>query len=172
MAERNPYLPYPVRIDDVVVETDDRNIKSFRLVFLNEEDERAFEYSPGQFAELSLAGKGEIPIGIASSPTEKGHLLFSVNKGRSRHHGPTQHAARRCHGRAGAFGKRLSHGKVRGKARRIHRRRVRIHDAALHDPIHVARRQPGSFRRDHRHLRGQKAGPALVCRGSKGLGRP
>jgi len=80
MAERNPYLPYPVRIDEVIVETDDRNIKSFRLVFMNEDDEKAFQYTPGQFAELSLAGKGEIPIGIASSPTEKGHLLFSVNK--------------------------------------------------------------------------------------------
>ncbi len=77
---RNPYLPYPVRIDQVTVETDDRNLKSFRLVFLNAEDEKAFAYTPGQFAEISLAGKGEIPIGIASSPTEKGHLLFTVNK--------------------------------------------------------------------------------------------
>jgi NAD(P)H-flavin reductase len=80
VAVRNPYLPYPVRIDEVIVETDDRNIKSFKLVFLNGEDEEHFQYSPGQFAELSLAGKGEIPIGIASSPTEKGHLLFTVNK--------------------------------------------------------------------------------------------
>jgi NAD(P)H-flavin reductase len=77
---RNPYLPYPVRIDQVTVETDDRNLKSLSLVFLNPEDEQAFVYTPGQFAELSLAGKGEIPIGIASSPTEKGHLLFTVNK--------------------------------------------------------------------------------------------
>jgi NAD(P)H-flavin reductase len=35
---------------------------------------------PGQFAMLSLAGFGEIPIGIASSPTEEGHLLFTVNR--------------------------------------------------------------------------------------------
>jgi sulfhydrogenase subunit gamma (sulfur reductase) len=80
MTGRNPYLPYPVRIDQVTVETDDRNLKSFRLVFLNPDDEAAFQYTPGQFAELSLAGRGEIPIGIASSPTEKGHLLFTVNK--------------------------------------------------------------------------------------------
>jgi NAD(P)H-flavin reductase len=79
-AVKNPYLPYPVRIDQVIVETDDRNIKSFRLVFLSREDEEAFQYTPGQFAELSIAGKGEIPIGIASSPTERGHLLFTVNK--------------------------------------------------------------------------------------------
>jgi NAD(P)H-flavin reductase len=76
----NPYLPYPVRIDRIVTETEDRNIKTFKLVFLNPEDEKKFAYHPGQFAELSIAGKGEIPIGIASSPTEKGFLLFTVNK--------------------------------------------------------------------------------------------
>ncbi len=76
----NPYLPYPVRIDQIITETEDRNIKTFKLVFLNPEDEKKFAYHPGQFAELSIAGKGEIPIGIASSPTEKGFLLFTVNK--------------------------------------------------------------------------------------------
>ncbi len=76
----NPYLPYPVRIDNITVETEDRNLKTFKLVFLNPEDEKRFTYKAGQFAELSVAGKGEIPIGIASSPTEKGYLLFTVNK--------------------------------------------------------------------------------------------
>ncbi len=80
MNGKNPYLPYPVRIEKITVETDDRNLKSFKLTFLRKEDEEAFQYTPGQFAELSLAGKGEIPIGIASSPTERGHLLFTVNK--------------------------------------------------------------------------------------------
>jgi NAD(P)H-flavin reductase len=76
----NPYLPYPVRIDQIITETEDRNIKTFKFIFLNPEDEKKFIYHPGQFAELSIAGKGEIPIGIASSPTEKGFLLFTVNK--------------------------------------------------------------------------------------------
>jgi len=76
----NPYLPYPVRIEEIITETDDYNLKSFKLVFLNEEHERQFHYIPGQFCEISIAGKGEIPIGIASSPTEKGFLLFTVNK--------------------------------------------------------------------------------------------
>jgi len=76
----NPYLPYPVRIDEVITETEDRNLKTFRFVFLNPEDEKKFSYIPGQFAELSIAGKGEIPIGIASSPTEKGYVTFTVNK--------------------------------------------------------------------------------------------
>ncbi len=76
----NPYLPYPVRIDKVITETEDRTLKTFKLVFLNPEDEERFVHKAGQFAELSIAGKGEIPIGIASSPTEKGYLLFTVFK--------------------------------------------------------------------------------------------
>ena len=76
----NPYLPYPVRIDEIVTETEDRNLKTFKFVFMNEGDEEKFAYTPGQFGELSIAGRGEIPIGIASSPTEKGHVSFTVNK--------------------------------------------------------------------------------------------
>ena len=76
----NPFLPYPVRIDKIVVETEDRNLKTFTLVFLDKAHEEEFAYRAGQFAELSIAGKGEIPIGIASSPTEKGHISFTVNK--------------------------------------------------------------------------------------------
>lgn len=76
----NPYLPKPVKIEEIITETEDGTLKTFKLSFLNPEDEQAFRYTPGQFAELSIAGKGEIPIGIASSPTEKGYLLFTVNK--------------------------------------------------------------------------------------------
>ncbi|MCU0572324.1 MAG: FAD/NAD(P)-binding protein [Syntrophobacteraceae bacterium] len=76
----NPYLPYPVRIESIVTETEDRNLKTFKFVFLDPADENKFSYTPGQFAELSVAGLGEIPIGIASSPTEKGFLKFTVNK--------------------------------------------------------------------------------------------
>ena len=76
----NPYLPYPVRIDDIIVESEDRNLKTFKLVFLNPSDEKKFAYQAGQFAELSIAGKGEIPIGIASSPVEKGFIKFTINK--------------------------------------------------------------------------------------------
>lgn len=76
----NPYLPYPVRIDEVITETEDKSLKTFKFVFINPEDEEKFAYTPGQFAELSIAGKGEIPIGIASSPTEKGFVKFTVNK--------------------------------------------------------------------------------------------
>ena len=77
---QNPYLPYPVRIDEIITETEDKNLKTFKFVFINPEDEEKFSYKAGQFAELSVTGKGEIPIGIASSPTEKGFVKFTVNK--------------------------------------------------------------------------------------------
>ena len=77
---RNDYLPIPVEISKVRFETADRLIKTFDLTFLNPEDEERFQYIPGQFGELSLLGKGESPIGIASSPTEKGFLRFTVMK--------------------------------------------------------------------------------------------
>jgi NAD(P)H-flavin reductase len=67
-------------VDKILVETEDKNLRTFKFVFLNPEDEQAFAYTPGQFAELSVPGVGEIPIGIASSPTEKGFVLFTVNK--------------------------------------------------------------------------------------------
>jgi len=79
-AMSNPYVPYPVRIDQITIENDERDLKTFKLVFVDPEHERAFAHVPGQFAELSILGKGECPIGIASSPTERGYLLFTVKK--------------------------------------------------------------------------------------------
>lgn len=77
---QNPYLPYPVRIDEIDIATEDKSLKTFKFVFLNEGDEEKFAYKAGQFAELSIPGKGEIPIGIASSPVEKGFTKFTVNR--------------------------------------------------------------------------------------------
>ncbi|MBI9077742.1 MAG: FAD/NAD(P)-binding protein [Desulfatibacillum sp.] len=77
---QNPYLPIPVRIDKATIETEDRNLKTFKFVYVNPEDEEKFQYKAGQFGELSVTGKGEIPIGIASSPTEKGYVMFTVNR--------------------------------------------------------------------------------------------
>jgi sulfhydrogenase subunit gamma (sulfur reductase) len=77
---QNPYLPYPVRIDAVEVATEDKSLKTFKFVFLNDGDEKKFAYRAGQFAELSVPGVGEIPIGIASSPVEKGFVKFTIFK--------------------------------------------------------------------------------------------
>ena len=77
---KNPYLPLPMKIEKVVVETDDSNIKTFGLSFVNEEDAADFNFIPGQFAELSVLGKGEAPFGIASSPAQSEYLEFTVSK--------------------------------------------------------------------------------------------
>ncbi|MBN2439435.1 MAG: FAD/NAD(P)-binding protein [Deltaproteobacteria bacterium] len=76
----NPYIPVPVEVVKIITEVDTKDIKTFRFAFLNKSDEETFRYLPGQFAELSIFGKGESPIGIASSPTQPGYLEFTVQK--------------------------------------------------------------------------------------------
>jgi len=77
---QNPYIPYPVVVDKIITEVDTKDIKTFRFKFVNPEDEAKYNYTPGQFGELSIYGKGESPIGIASSPTQKGYVEFTVQK--------------------------------------------------------------------------------------------
>lgn len=76
----DPYVPRPARIETIVVENEARDIKTFGLSFNDIADKESFSFLPGQFAELSLLGIGECPIGIASSPTEDGHLLFTIKR--------------------------------------------------------------------------------------------
>ncbi len=71
------FLPYPARIEKIVVETEDGLLKSFYLRLINEEDRKQWRHKPGQFAMLSVLGKGECPIGLASSPSEE-LLMFTV----------------------------------------------------------------------------------------------
>jgi sulfhydrogenase subunit gamma (sulfur reductase) len=79
-VNKNPYVPFPMRIEEIIVETADENIKTFEFSFAGKEDEARFVYTPGQFAELSVFGKGEAPFGMASTPTLPGRLSFSVSK--------------------------------------------------------------------------------------------
>jgi len=76
----NPYVPMPAKIESIVIENEARDIKTFNLSLMNDTDKERFSFLPGQFAELSLLGIGECPIGIASSPTEGGCLLFTVKR--------------------------------------------------------------------------------------------
>ena len=78
--QKNPYIPIPVNVDKIITEVTTKDIKTFRFTFVNKEDDEAFQYLPGQFAELSIFGKGESPVGIASSPTDKGYIEFTVQK--------------------------------------------------------------------------------------------
>jgi sulfhydrogenase subunit gamma (sulfur reductase) len=76
----NPYMPIPVDVEKIITEVDTKDIKTFRVVFVRQEEKERFVYLPGQFAELSIFGKGESPIGIASSPTQPDYLEFTVQK--------------------------------------------------------------------------------------------
>jgi NAD(P)H-flavin reductase len=73
-------MPYPVTISEITVENEARDLRTFKVVFQNEEDKEKFTHLPGQFAEISILGAGEFPIGIASSPTEKDYLLFTIKR--------------------------------------------------------------------------------------------
>ncbi len=77
---QNPYIPMPVDVVKITTEVDTNDIKTFRLAFVSKEDEERFNYLPGQFGELSIYGKGESPIGIASSPTDPGYVEFTVQR--------------------------------------------------------------------------------------------
>ena len=87
----NPYMPYPVRIDDIEIATEDRSLKTFTFTFLNPADEAAFSHKAGQFAMLSIPGKGEIPIGIALLSHGKGVCEIHRLQNRCGDLGPAQH---------------------------------------------------------------------------------
>jgi NAD(P)H-flavin reductase len=78
--EANPYIPRPVIIEKIFIENEEKDLKTFRLAFCNEEDKRDFKYECGQFAMLSVPGAGESPIGIASSPLDPDYLEFTVKR--------------------------------------------------------------------------------------------
>ena len=72
----NPYLPCSAKIIDVRDETPgERPIKTFKVVL---EDGSTFSHRPGQCAIIGILGIGESMISIASSPTRKDFLEFSV----------------------------------------------------------------------------------------------
>ncbi|UCF09820.1 MAG: FAD/NAD(P)-binding protein [Candidatus Bipolaricaulota bacterium] len=80
MPRPNPYLPRRATIEKAVIENDERDLKSFTVAFIDPEERAAFTYLPGQFAEVSVYGAGECPLGVASSPTEGDRLLFTVKR--------------------------------------------------------------------------------------------
>ena len=77
---KNPYVPELAKITCVTQETEANDVKTFRVEFCNPSANEGFLYSPGQFAEVSVFGVGEVPISITSSPTQKGYLEFSVKR--------------------------------------------------------------------------------------------
>ena len=74
----NIYTPRLTKVVDIVGENAVNDIKTLELDFVKEDE--IIDYIPGQFAEISLIGKGECPIGIASSPTEGKTIKFTIKK--------------------------------------------------------------------------------------------
>ncbi len=77
---KNPYRPILTRIEKITIENEAKDLKTFRLTFLDDEGANGFQYQCGQFGELTVFGVGECPIGIASSPMDKGYLEFTVKR--------------------------------------------------------------------------------------------
>jgi sulfhydrogenase subunit gamma (sulfur reductase) len=79
-TQSSPYLPLPAKIAKIIIENDEKDLKTFRLALCNKDDANRFIPQCGQFAMLSIAGVGEIPIGIASSPLDAGYVEFTVKR--------------------------------------------------------------------------------------------
>lgn len=74
----NPYIPELANIADIRDEVlGERPIRTFKVTL---QDGRDFKQQPGQCAMLGILGIGESMISIASSPTKKGYLEFSIMK--------------------------------------------------------------------------------------------
>ncbi|MCX7592066.1 MAG: hypothetical protein N2255_10620, partial [Kiritimatiellae bacterium] len=76
----NPYLPYRTVIEQIIVENEAADLRTFRLRFLDPDDRKRFDFRVGQFAELSLTGVGEAPFGIASSPLDEVYVEFTIKR--------------------------------------------------------------------------------------------
>jgi NAD(P)H-flavin reductase len=65
-----------------VVETTDSSLKTFELVFRQDQDREQFfsTYRPGQFCQLSIFGKGEASVGVASAAWEGSFVRFTINR--------------------------------------------------------------------------------------------
>ena len=80
MIMKNPYRPILTTIEKITIENEARDLKTFRLAFSDESQASDFHFQCGQFAELTVFGVGECPIGIASSPMDEDFLEFTVKR--------------------------------------------------------------------------------------------
>jgi len=73
-TEKDIYLPRPATINKT------RIMNGTELYMHISMDDEPLEYKPGQFIEVSVAGIGEAPISISSSPTQKDGFELVVRK--------------------------------------------------------------------------------------------
>ncbi len=78
-TNENPYIPFHATVEDTWFETGgERAIKTFKVVFDDEEVRKNWSHRPGQCAMIGVLGVGESMISISCSPTEGDFLRFSV----------------------------------------------------------------------------------------------
>jgi len=76
--EVNPYTPEPARIVRKYDLTDD--VRFFQIRFRDMDRALSFNYKPGQFMMFSIAGVGEAPFSISSTPSRPGLLEFCIRR--------------------------------------------------------------------------------------------
>lgn len=80
MFNRDLYIPRIASIKGIKGLTPDT--KLFRITFTKKDAElsREHDFLPGQFVQVSVFGRGEVPISIASSPEDKEEMGLSVRR--------------------------------------------------------------------------------------------
>lgn len=71
-----------MRVLRAYFESTDRSLKTLELSFENHADSQAFfkKFNPGQFCQLSVFGKGESPLGVASAAWEGDFVRFTIQR--------------------------------------------------------------------------------------------
>jgi len=77
-AERNPLMPEPMRIVRKYDLTE--SVRFFQVRPLDTQRALTLNYKPGQFMMISLAGVGEAPFSISSTPSRPGLLEFCIRR--------------------------------------------------------------------------------------------
>lgn len=72
----NPFLPHIATVVGLRQETGDIRTLSLQLKHVPQN----FDFLPGQFVEVSVFGVGEVPIGLASSPTRTDGFELSIKR--------------------------------------------------------------------------------------------
>ena len=76
MTRDNEFRPNPAEL--IAIEPLSSDTKLYRLRFVDDEVQRTFSFTPGQFVEISVAGAGEAPISLTSPPHVTDHFELCI----------------------------------------------------------------------------------------------